>query len=126
MEALEKKKESLKNAKERMIRQQEETEQKKENERERELKLLEFLRQADEIETQYDHLQKEELKLHVQTEKNHELCKEKEAYLRNFGFMKRLEKSMIRSECKEKNTEIDCQTGRIDMTVIKQDFWQEI
>ena len=80
LEALEKKKESLKNAKERMIRQQEETEQKKENERERELKLLEFLRQADEIETQYDHLQKEELKLHVQTEKNHELCKEKEAY----------------------------------------------
>ena len=63
-----------------MIRQQEETEQKKENERQRELKLLEFLRQADEIETQYDHLQKEELKLHVQTEKNHELCKEKEAY----------------------------------------------
>lgn len=58
MEALEKKKESLKNAKERMIRQQEETEQKKENERQRELKLLEFLRQADEIETQYDHLQK--------------------------------------------------------------------
>ena len=54
MEALEKKKESLKNAKERMIRQQEETEQKKENERQRELKLLEFLRQADEIETQYD------------------------------------------------------------------------
>ena len=80
LEALEKKKESLKNAKERMIRQQEETEQKKENERQRELKLLEFLRQADEIETQYDHLQKEELKLHVQTEKNHELCKEKEAY----------------------------------------------
>lgn len=36
-----------------MIRQQEETEQKKENERQRELKLLEFLRQADEIETQY-------------------------------------------------------------------------
>ena len=34
----------------------------------------------DRIETQYDHLQKEELKLHVQTEKNHELCKEKEAY----------------------------------------------
>ena len=34
-----------------MIRQQEETEQKKENERQRELKLLEFLRQADEIET---------------------------------------------------------------------------
>ena len=63
-----------------MIRQQEETEKKKENERQRELKLLEFLRQADEIETQYDHLQKEELKLHVQTEKNHELCKEKEAY----------------------------------------------
>ena len=80
LEALEKKKESLKNAKERMIRQQEETEKKKENERQRELKLLEFLRQADEIETQYDHLQKEELKLHVQTEKNHELCKEKEAY----------------------------------------------
>ena len=80
LEALEKKKESLKNAKERMIRQQEETEQKKENERQRELKLLEFLRQADEIETQYDHLQKEELKLHVQTGKNHELCKEKEAY----------------------------------------------
>ena len=80
LEALEKKKESLKNAKERTIRQQEETEQKKENERQRELKLLEFLRQADEIETQYDHLQKEELKLHVQTEKNHELCKEKEAY----------------------------------------------
>lgn len=80
LEALEKKKESLKNAKERIIRQQEETEQKKENERQRELKLLEFLRQADEIETQYDHLQKEELKLHVQTEKNHELCKEKEAY----------------------------------------------
>lgn len=41
-----------------MIRQQEETEKKKENERQRELKLLEFLRQADEIETQYDHLQK--------------------------------------------------------------------
>ena len=80
LEALEKKKESLKNAKERMIRQQEETEQKKENERQRELKLLEFLRQADEIETQYDHLQKEELKLHVQTGKNHEWCKEKEAY----------------------------------------------
>ena len=80
LEALEKKKESLKNAKERMIRQQEETEKKKENERQRELKLLEFLRQADEIETQYDHLQKEELKLHAQTEKNHELCKEKEAY----------------------------------------------
>lgn len=80
LEALEKKKESLKNAKERMIRQQEETEKKKENERQRELKLLEFLRQADEIETQYDHLQKEELKLYVQTEKNHELCKEKEAY----------------------------------------------
>ena len=63
-----------------MIRQQEETEQKKENERQRELKLLEFLGQADEIETQYDHLQKEELKLHVQTEKNYELCKEKEDY----------------------------------------------
>ena len=50
----------------------------------------------------------------------------KKLILRNFGFMKRPEKSMIRSECKEKNTEIDYQTGRIDMTVIKRDFWQEI
>ena len=109
-----------------MIRQQEETETKKENERQRELKLLEFLRQADEIETQYDHLQKEELKLHVQTGKIMNCVRRKKLILRNFRFMKRLEKSMIRSECKEKNTEIDCQTGRIDMTVIKQDFWQEI
>ena len=33
---------------------------------------------------------------------------------------------MIRSECERRRiTEIDCQTGRISMTVIRQDFWHE-
>lgn len=77
---LEKKRESSKNAKERFLKQQEETERKKENERQRELKLLEFLEQAGKIEKQFEHLQKEELKLHMQTEKNRELCKDKDIY----------------------------------------------
>lgn len=103
LDTLEKKQESSKNAKERFIWQQKDIERKKENERQRELKLLGFLEQADDIEKQYDRLQKEEIKLKMETEKNEDLCKEKEIYLQEFKIYEERKKDYekIRSDRKE-------------------------
>ena len=69
--------ESYQNVKQRYENQREELNQKKEKEQQREKTIAEFLGQTEEIEEQYDELQKEELRMSVREKQLKELCKDK-------------------------------------------------
>lgn len=128
LENLVKKQESGKKSRQRYLDQKQELEQKKNKEQEKESVILEFLAQAEEIEKQYDNLQKEELHFAMKEKQLKELCEDKEKYLEEFEIYKkerkiyeqvRMERKKLKERLSDWQDQYDCnQAGLLARTLM--------
>lgn len=127
LDNLVKKQESSQNAKQRYLDQRVQLENKKAKEAQKEAEIAEFLNQSEEIERQYDELQKEEFRFSMQADQMKELCADKKKYFeevdiyekeRNIYEKIRLERRNLKDRLSDWQDQYDCnQAGLLARTL---------
>ena len=128
LENLVKKQESSHNAKQRYLDQRSELDRKKVKEEQKEAGIIEFLNQSEEIEKQYDGLQKEEIRLSMQTQHMKELCEDRKKYLQELEIYEkemkiyekiRLERKELKNRLSDWQDQYDCNQAGLLARMLK-------